>query len=244
MNSTNDQNIPNYISQPELKREYNEKLFGQIAAKYDLLNRILSFGSDGKWKLATVSMLPDDGVNNCLDVACGTGDLTVLLAEKYPEAKICGLDLTAKMLEIAKKKAGNQNVEFIIGDMCDMPFGDNCFDVVTAFYAIRNAPDLWKSLDEIKRVTRPGGCICLLDFSKPVNKFMQAIELAALKLWCGLCGRVFYRSSNPYSYIVPSLRAFPDSEKLKNILSGKKLQIKKSRKHAFGMIEIMVCEKK
>ncbi|MFA5424401.1 MAG: ubiquinone/menaquinone biosynthesis methyltransferase [Phycisphaerae bacterium] len=243
MNSTNDQNIPNYISQPELKREYNEKLFGRIAAKYDLLNRILSFGSDGKWKRAAVSMLPNEGVNSCLDVACGTGDLTVLLAEKYTQAKICGLDLTAKMLDIAKKKVGNKKNEFVIGDMCDMPFGDNCFDVVTAFYAIRNAPDLERALDEIIRVTRPGGCICLLDFSKPVNKFMQAIELAALKLWCGLCGRVFYRGSNPYSYIVPSLRAFPDSKQLKEILQQHGYILKQSHNQAFGMIKILICEK-
>jgi demethylmenaquinone methyltransferase/2-methoxy-6-polyprenyl-1,4-benzoquinol methylase len=232
-----------FMQSPGLKREYNKKLFGRIAGRYDLLNKILSFGSDAKWKRIAVSMLPKDGVRNCLDVACGTGDMTALLAEKYPNAKIVGLDLTAEMLDIAGKKTGNQNVEFVSSDMCNMPFGDNCFDVVTSFYAIRNAPDLERAIDEIKRVTRPGGLICILDFSKPVNKFMQAIELTALRLWCGLWGRVFYRSSNPYSYIVPSLRAFPDSKQLKKILQQHGYILKQSHNQAFGMIKILICEK-
>jgi demethylmenaquinone methyltransferase/2-methoxy-6-polyprenyl-1,4-benzoquinol methylase len=146
------------------------------------------------------------------------------------------------MINIARKKKGCENAEFVPGDMCAMPFDDNNFDVVTACYAIRNAPDLRKSLDEIVRVTRPGGYICFMDFSKPVNKFLQEIELLALKLWCGLWSWLVYRDTKPYGYIAPSLRAFPDSRELKKILIQSGYIITACRRQAMGIIEIILCK--
>ncbi len=113
--------VPDYLAVPDLKRQHNQKMFRRIACKYDLLNRILSFDRDLKWKRAAVAKMPDAGVQKCLDVACGTGTVTALLAQKYPDAKITALDLSAEMLELAKKRQGCEKAEFIIGDMCAMP---------------------------------------------------------------------------------------------------------------------------
>lgn len=232
-----------YLREPNRKRQHNEQLFSRIAAGYDLLNKILSFGTDRMWKHLAVSMLPVDDVQKCLDLGCGTGDIALLLAEKYPQADIIGLDISRDMIEYARKKKANENVEFVLGDMCAIPLDDNSFDILTASYAIRNAPDLQQSLGEIIRVTRPGGCVCLMDFSKPANKFLQKLELLFIKLWFGLWSWLFYRDTQPYAYVAQSLSVFPDSEQLKTILTQTGFVMKKSKKRAFGMIEIIICRK-
>lgn len=242
MVAVNNSNIPDCLTVPELKRQHNQQMFSRIASKYDLLNKILSFDRDLKWKKSAVAMLPDTGVQKCLDIACGTSTVTALLAQKYPDAKITALDLNADMLELAKKRAGCEKVEFVLGDMCSLPFEDNSFDIVTAVYAIRNAPDLQKSLDETIRVTKPGGYICIFDFSKPANKFLQFIEFVLLNIWCSFWSLLFYRR-RIYSYIVSSLRAFPDSKELKNILTGCGFKIENTATQAFGMIKIIICRK-
>lgn len=232
-----------YLRDPDWKRRHNEQLFSRIAAKYDLLNKILSFGADKKWKRMAVLMLPDTDVEKCLDLACGTGDLALLLAERYPQSEVVGLDLNTDMIEYARKRKASENIKFVPGDMCDISFDDNSFDIVTASYAIRNAPDLQKSLSEIIRVTRPGGCICLMDFSKPANKFLQRIELLFIKLWFGSWSWLFFRDTQPYGYVAQSLDVFPDSEQLKTILTQSGFETTQSKKRAFGMIEIIICQK-
>jgi demethylmenaquinone methyltransferase/2-methoxy-6-polyprenyl-1,4-benzoquinol methylase len=239
----NQMNSTDYLRDPDSKRRHCEQFFSRIAARYDLLNGILSFGADRKWKRLAVSMLPQTDVKRCLDVACGTGDVALLLAERYPQAEVIGLDLNSDMIEYARKRKTGENIKFVPGDMCDIPFDGNSFDVVTASYAIRNAPDLNKCLAEIIRVARPGGWVCLMDFSKPVNKFMQKIELLLIKLWFGLWSWLFYRDTQPYGYVAQSLSVFPDSGQLKAILTQADFDMKKSRKRAFGMIEIDICRK-
>jgi ubiquinone/menaquinone biosynthesis methyltransferase len=232
-----------YLRDPDSKRRHNEQLFSRIAAKYDLLNKILSFGADRKWKRLAVSMLPRTDVKRCLDLGCGTGDMAMLLAERYPQAEVIGLDINKDMIECAKKRHSSENLEFVRGDMCDIPFDDNSFDIVTGSYAIRNAPDLHKSLSEIIRVSRPGGWVCLMDFSKPANKLLQKLELLFIKMWFGLWSRLFYRDTQPYGYVAKSLSVFPDSGRLKAILTQAGFDMKKSKKRAFGMIEIIICQK-
>jgi demethylmenaquinone methyltransferase/2-methoxy-6-polyprenyl-1,4-benzoquinol methylase len=232
-----------YLRDPDSKCRHNEQLFSRIAARYDLLNKILSFGADRKWKRLAVSMLPLTDVTRCLDLACGTGDMALLLAEKYPQADIVGLDLSRNMIECAQKRKGGKNIELITGDMCAIPFDDNIFDIVTASYAIRNAPDLNRCLGEIIRVTRPGGYVCLMDFSKPANKFLQKLELLFIKLWFGLWSWLFYLDTQPYGYVAKSLSVFPDSRQLKTILSQTGFDIKESKRPAFGMVEMNICRK-
>jgi len=236
-------NSTDYLRDPDRKLRHNEQLFSRIAARYDLLNKILSFGADSKWKRLAVSMLPLTDVKKCLDLACGTGDIAMLLAEKYPQAEVVGLDLNSDMIEYARKRKSNKDIKFIFGDMCAIPFDDSSFDIVTASYAIRNAPDLNKSLSEIIRVTRPGGWVCLMDFSKPANKFLQKIELLFIKLWFSLWSWLFYRDTQPYGYVAQSLSVFPDSGQLKTILTQTGFSLIESRKQAFGMIEIIICRK-
>ena len=111
-----------YIHRPEGKRQYNREMFGEIAPKYDFITRALSFGRDKMWKDELIEELPEIAKANCLDLACGTGDLTFRLAQRYPKGHIVGLDLTEPMLVLARRRNSFENVEFVTGDMSQTEF--------------------------------------------------------------------------------------------------------------------------
>ena len=116
-------------------------------------------------------------------------------------------------------------------------------DIISGGYALRNAPDLGITIDEVSRVLKPGGVAAFLDFSKPTGKFSQHIEYWLLKLWSGLWGILLHRNHEVYSYIAESLRRFPDRGTLHSLLQAKGYRIVTSRLYFFGITEIIVIEK-
>jgi ubiquinone/menaquinone biosynthesis C-methylase UbiE len=120
-----------WLDVPERKRAYNERHFAEASSRYDLATRMMSLGRDAVWKRALVASLPDLPSPVCVDLACGTGDVAFLLAGRYPDGVVKGLDLSAPMLEIARERNRFTNVRFERGDLCDLPFPDGSADVVT-----------------------------------------------------------------------------------------------------------------
>ncbi len=232
-----------YMHRPEGKRQFNEAMFAEIAPRYDFITRALSFRRDITWKDDLLKKLPDIESPNCLDLACGTGDITFRLAQKYPQGRVVGLDLTEAMLALARPQNSFYDVEFIIGDMSRTDFADESFDIITGGYALRNAPDLKKALKEIHRVMKPGGTGAFLDFSKPSNKMLQRLELPALRIWGGFWGIVLHRNPEVYTYIAASLKQFPDSRQLKELLRENGFGKIRSKKHFLGMTETIIFEK-
>jgi ubiquinone/menaquinone biosynthesis methyltransferase len=232
-----------YIHRPEGKRKYNREMFGEIAPRYDFITRALSFGQDKTWKDELIEQLPEIKNPNCLDVACGTGDITFRLAEKYPAGHVVGLDLTEVMVAIARPRNSFSNIEFTICDMGQTEFADETFDIVTGGYALRNAPDLRKALEEIRRVMKPGGTGAFLDFSKPGNQLLQGFEMLLLKIWGGFWGLALHRNTEVYTYIAESLKQFPDSQQLKQLMKEIGFCNIRSKKHFLGMTETIVVEK-
>ena len=232
-----------YIHQPEGKLAFNKQLFSHIAAKYDMVNRILSFGRDTVWKKQLVEDLPDLKTPTCLDVACGTGDITFRLAAKYNAGRIVGLDLTEPMVDLAKARDKFANITFEIGDMCRMSFADDSFDIVTGGYALRNAPNLEDALLEIRRVMKPGGTAAFLDLSKAPNHFLRMIQIFLLRFWGGLWGIVLHRNPQLYTYIAASLRQFPDSIALKQMIAKLDFTNIRSQKHFLGFTETIIIQK-
>jgi len=232
-----------YIHRPEGKRQFNEAMFGEIAPRYDFITRALSFRRDTKWKDDLLEKLPDIESPNCLDLACGTGDITFRLAQKYPQGRVVGLDLTEAMVALARPQNSFDNVEFIIGDMSRTEFADESFDVITGGYALRNAPELNRALKEIHRVMKRGGTGAFLDFSKPGSKVLQSLELLALRVWGGFWGIVLHRNAEVYTYIAASLKQFPDSGQLKSLLKENGFGNIRSKKHFLGMTETVIFKK-
>ena len=129
------------------KRYFNRFLFTEVAPKYHIATQFLSFGRDKSWKKKMIKKLPKKEKAVCLDIACGTGDISFLLAKKYKDSEIIGIDFNEKMIDIANKllEYKYNNIKFKVADMGDTAFNSEQFDIITGGYALRNAPDLKKT---------------------------------------------------------------------------------------------------
>lgn len=236
--------LGDHLDSADKKKYYNEHLFTEIAPRYDFITRFLSFWCDASWKRSLIKALPRHEKPFCLDLACGTGDITLLLAEKYPQGHIVGLDITEPMLALARVRNSYSNVHFINQDMGSLSFAPESADIISGGYALRNAPDLGTTVDEIHKVLKPGGIAAFLDFSKPTGRLLQHIEYWILKIWAGFWGMLLHRNHEVYGYIAESLRRFPNRGELRSMLQKKGFTIITSQLYFFGITEVLVIRKK
>jgi ubiquinone/menaquinone biosynthesis methyltransferase len=235
--------IGDHLENPERKKYYNERVFSEIAPRYDFITGVLSFGRDAAWKRALISLLPSHESPVCVDLACGTGDISFLLAGKYARGRIAGLDITELMLDIARHRNTHPNVSFVNQDMGSLEIVSESVDIITGGYALRNAPNLETVIDEISRVLKPRGVAAFLDFSKPGANIPQKMEYWCLKIWTGLWGVLLHRNHEVYSYIAESLDRFPDRRHLRNMFQQKGFSVIDSRLFFGGITELLVVQK-
>lgn len=198
---------------PDSKGRYVRRLFSTIADRYDLITVLLSYGQDRRWKQRLVSMAPAGPQVCALDLACGTGDIAYALRDRA--ARIVGLDITHRMVELARAKhpQGRPGCpRFIVGDMTSLPFEDATFDVVTTGYGIRNVPRIAPALAEIHRVLRPGGRLLSLDFNRPSNALVRSVYLVYLTIVGSTLGALLHGDPDTYRYIPESIRRYPGAE--------------------------------
>ncbi len=229
---------------PEHKKVYNQQLFQAVAPKYDLITKILSCNHDARWKQYLIERIPAGEYNLCLDIACGTGDLTFALARRFGQAHIHGIDLTPRMLEYAQKKNTFANVQFMMLDMCHLGHQSGTVDLISGGYALRNAPDLAAVLQECVRVLKPGGIAAFLDFSKPSSKLGQHATYYLLKFWGGLWGLLLHANPAVYGYIAESLARYPDRNILYTMLNGAGFDLLETKRFFGGIIELIICKKR
>lgn len=225
-----------WLHSSEGKKWFNEKHFAESAPRYDLATRLLSLGQDMGWKRRLVASLPEIPDPVCVDVACGTGDVVFLLAERYREGSFTGVDLTREMIELANARNRNGRIRFHCGEMSRLEMPDKSVDVLTGSYAIRNAPDLAEALAEFHRVLKPGGTLALLDFSKPRSAILQRIQFHLLGLWGGLWGLVLHGNPEVHGYISKSLRSFPDADTLEVKFVESGFELVAARRRFGGMM--------
>ncbi|WP_319478613.1 class I SAM-dependent methyltransferase [Marispirochaeta aestuarii] len=237
------------LTLPESKREYNRMLFTPVAQVYSGITRVLSFGRDAVWKGKLISLLPEIPEPRILDLACGPGDLSFLLALRYPSARIDGIDLNTDMLARAAsnlvRMSGNiqERINFLPGDMNELPFSDGEFDIISGGYALRNSPDLGRSLAEIHRMLKPGGYAAFLDFSRSSRKRTGRLQLGLLSFWGRLWGQVCHGNPEVYGYIAESLKSFPDQAEFLRLLEDFGFSPVHYLPRMFGMLRITVIRK-
>ena len=202
---------------PQAKRQYVRALFATIADRYDLITAVLSYGQDARWKKKLVSMADIRPGERALDLAAGTGDIAFAVAARG--AKTIGLDITHRMLQLARAKSSA--VTFITGDMISLPFASNSFDLVTTGYGLRNVPDLDAAIDEIARVLKPGGRLLSLDFNKPENPLVRSAYLAYLTIVGATLGWLLHRDPDTYRYIPASIRRYPGARGVADRLAAR-----------------------
>lgn len=196
------------------RRRYVRALFSTIAARYDLITVLLSYGQDRRWKRRLVGLAGAGPGTSALDLACGTGDIAIALARTG--AAVTGLDVTLRMVQLARAK--KSAAAFVAGDMMDLPFPAGCFDVVTTGYGLRNVPALTPAMAEIHRVLKPGGVFLSLDFDRPPNRFVRGVYLAYLTVVGAALGLALHRDPDTYRYIPESIRHYPGAERVSVLL--------------------------
>jgi demethylmenaquinone methyltransferase/2-methoxy-6-polyprenyl-1,4-benzoquinol methylase len=194
------------------------EMFATIAGRYDLLNHLLSGNIDKRWRrsvantlLATLSE-PEARV---LDVACGTGDLSLTLSETGP-AQVVGVDFCRPMLDIAAAKAARsgERVPFIEGDALALPFRDGSFEVATIAFGLRNLSSVESGFKELLRVLKPGGRVAVLEFSKPSAPVLRWLFRVYFTKLLPLFGGWVSGSKSAYQYLPESVARFPDQREL------------------------------
>ena len=198
-------------------------MFARIAGRYDLLNHLLSGNVDKSWRRLVARTLQPSLVEGArvLDVACGTGDLSRVLA-RAGAANVIGLDFCRPMLEIARRKAADDDrvVLFVEGDALRLPFADEAFDVVTIAFGLRNLAVVEEGLRELLRVLRPGGCAAVLEFSSPVVPGFRALFRFYFTRLLPRIGGWLSGSRGAYRYLPDSVSRFPDQERLAALMRG------------------------
>ncbi|WP_185868444.1 bifunctional demethylmenaquinone methyltransferase/2-methoxy-6-polyprenyl-1,4-benzoquinol methylase UbiE [Blattabacterium cuenoti] len=198
-----------------LKKEELEKMFDQIANKYDFINHFLSLGMDNFWRYKSIQLLKKiekHSYNQILDLATGTGDFAILLAKTFRNATIIGMDPSKNMLILAKKKIKkkflDKKIQLIQGDSHSIPFNNETFDVVTISFGIRNFYDIHVSIQEIFRILKPHGILEILEFSYPSNFFIKKIYQWYSFLITNKLGGLLSGNYNAYCYLKESIQSF------------------------------------
>jgi demethylmenaquinone methyltransferase/2-methoxy-6-polyprenyl-1,4-benzoquinol methylase len=210
-----------YKSSTLSKKEQVAKMFDTISENYDNLNRVISFGIDIKWRKKVLELVAAKNPQTILDIATGTGDLAILMAETNAK-KIIGLDISAGMLEVGTKKIAAKNlsnrIEMMLADSESMPFEDNTFDAITVAFGVRNFEHLEKGLGEILRVLKPGGIFVILETSNPTKTPYKQGYVFYTRYILPVIGKLFSKDTAAYGYLSESAAVFPFGEALNNIL--------------------------
>lgn len=219
-------------------------MFGRIARRYDVANRVLSAGLDTRWRRRLVDAVRRAKPGNVLDLATGSGDVAFALWRALPrDARILGMDFCKPMLEIAERKkaaAGGKtlsNLRFEVGDGLALPLPDRSFDAVTIAFGLRNMEDRHRSLSEMKRVLRPGGRLFVLEFSQPVRWLRPPYFLFLRHLLPRIAGWVTGDPS-AYAYLGRTIEDFPAPADISAEISAAGFRVVSAAPMTFGVVAL------
>ena len=203
------------------KKEEVAEMFDNISARYDFLNHFLSLGIDKIWRRKAIKQLRSIQPKKIIDIATGTGDFAIAALKLKPE-EVVGLDISAGMLDVGRKKIEAQKlsdkIEMILADSENMPFENYTFDAITVAFGVRNFETLEKGLAEILRVLKPNGIFVILETSVPEKTPYKQGYTFYSKNILPLIGKLFSKDDSAYQYLSESASVFPYGEALNNIL--------------------------
>jgi demethylmenaquinone methyltransferase/2-methoxy-6-polyprenyl-1,4-benzoquinol methylase len=221
-------------------------MFDRIAPRYDLLNRLLSLGTDLSWRRRALDLARLDESGRALDVGTGTGDFALALLTRSPHsATVTGVDISAGMLEVADRRAAREGFgsryERLMASVEALPFADGVFDVAMAGFVIRNVGDIPRGLREMRRVLRTGGRAVILDLHTPRNRTVRRLYRSYSFISPRLAAAL---GSDPeaYRYLPRSIEAFYDPETLATLLQNAGFKRVRFERLTFGVAAIHVGE--
>jgi demethylmenaquinone methyltransferase / 2-methoxy-6-polyprenyl-1,4-benzoquinol methylase len=196
------------------------EMFATIATRYDLLNHLLSGNTDKKWRRIVAKRVSEKlslDSSQILDVACGTGDLSLTLFETTG-VRVVATDFCRPMLQIAAGKMPG-SVKLVESDALSLPFLDRSFEAVTIAFGLRNLSNVEIGLKELFRVVKPQGWVAVLEFSKPPNALFNALFGFYFIRVLPLLGGIISGSKSAYSYLPNSVQRFPDQQELSRLMN-------------------------
>ncbi len=221
-------------------------IFTNIAPSYDLFNILSSFGIDRLWRRSTVRLSGVGRHSVMLDLAAGTGDLTMAFARLGKPASILSTDFVPEMLEVGKKKAagygGPTKIEFEVVDAQDLPFDDGRFDLVTIAFGVRNLPDRAANFREVRRVLKPGGRYVILEFTRPPSPFVRWFYHLYLRVVIPNLGGLLTGDKPSFQYLNDSIRAFPPQLALASELHAAGFTHVNWHNLTFGIVAVHIAE--
>jgi demethylmenaquinone methyltransferase/2-methoxy-6-polyprenyl-1,4-benzoquinol methylase len=197
-----------------LPAEENRRMFDRIARRYDLLNALMSLGLHRHWRRRAVDALLARGGRDFLDIGCGTGDVTLAVLRRAPQARLTGIDLSEPMLEAARAKtlaAGcAARAAYQTGDATALAFANQSFDGIVTAFCLRNVVDHSRAMAEMHRVLRPGGTLAILELTRPAGRVAGLVHRLHTRRVIPWMGALFSQGS-AYRYLAQSIDNFPPS---------------------------------
>ena len=226
--------------QGEERAAYVQAMFGRIARRYNLMNRLMTFGQDRRWRRFAVqqAQLPPGG--RLLDLATGTGDIAFEALRQVPDVRVVGADFALPMMHVGQHLHHGDRVGWLGADALALPFPDNTFDAVTSGYLVRNVIDIPRTLHEQLRVLKPGGRLVILDSSPPPDNLLKPFILIHLKYVIPALGRLVVgrNGADAYQYLPSSTQAFKTPEDLAAIMREAGVQDVQFRRFMFGTMAV------
>jgi demethylmenaquinone methyltransferase / 2-methoxy-6-polyprenyl-1,4-benzoquinol methylase len=225
------------------------RMFTHIAARYEWFDHVASMGNDLLWRpraLWDLDRFRTPGpVRRILDLGCGTGELTRLTAHHFPEAEVVGVDFTAAMIAVARRRtsgpSNGRRIGYGRGTAMHLPFADGTFDLATNAFLARNLADLDGALAEMRRVLRPGGVLLVLEITEPASPTFGAVFHAYFDHvvpWLGAA----VDSAGPYRYLPESLRRLPSRAKFRHALARAGFPRTEARTQSMGIVTTFLAE--
>ena len=204
------------------KAQQVEQMFDNIAPTYDTLNHRLSWDIDRGWRRKAIQQLAPYKPQTMLDIATGTGDFAIMAAQMLKPQQLIGTDISEGMMDIGRKKVKAQGLDKIISfakeNCLALSYDDASFDAVTAAFGIRNFADLDKGLSEMCRVLKPGGHLSIVELTTPVSFPMKQLFHIYSHTVLPVYGRLISKDTSAYSYLTKTIEAFPQGERMQDIL--------------------------
>ena len=223
---------------------YVRHMFARIAGRYDLLNRLMTFGRDRAWRSEVIQHLQPQSGQRILDLGSGTGDLALQLLVTTPGTQVIAADLTLEMMLVGKQRPGGDQILWVVADAGHLPFDSGTFDGVVSGYLLRNVPDVDATLAEHQRVTTPAGRIVSLDTTPPQRNIFLPFIRFYLRFIIPLLGKLVAGDSEAYTYLPETTAQFLTAEALAERMQQAGFTVEGFVRRMFGTMAIHWGHKK
>ena len=224
--------------------ETMQDMFGRIAARYDVMNRLMTFGQDQRWRRFVVRQARLKPGGWLLDIATGTGDIAFEARQQVPDLRVVAADLTLPMMRVGQRRNGASALAWQAADTLHLPYTDAAFDAVTSGYLFRNVPDIPGALAEQVRVLKPGGWLVTLDTTPPPQNLLRPFIGLHLRFVIPLLGRIITGQRDAYRYLPESTLGFKTADELAALMHAAGLEQVQYKRFMFGTMAVHWGQKK